>query len=207
MEQYYYYHWYPLSVKALTLCPSPEEHTWPGFNSSGLSDRFINQNYWIYNKPAQTIYTPINEVSNPSSFEPNRWRDRALWNETFYKWDTEKWKDKCWLNSKRKKKGAVTVPTTVPRESIRCLKYLQTLSCKRKATVLRHVGNTWWTEQSLVLLLLVCEEVNHSRDENDHNLRHDDEFDKEEAVEDALWSDWEWQPVHVVQSHGWNGQW
>lgn len=48
--------------------------------------------------------------------------------------------------------------------------------------------------------------MNQSRDEHHDDLRHYDEFNEEQPVEEALWSDRERQAVDVVQSHGGNGQ-
>lgn len=73
-----------------------------------------------------------------------------------------------------------------------------------EAVVLRGVIDTCNMERklSLVLLLFVCEQVNQSRHEHHHNLRHYDKFDKEQAVEEALWSDRQRQTINMVQSHG-----
>lgn len=54
----------------------------------------------------------------------------------------------------------------------------------------------------LVLLLLVCEEVNQSRHEHHDDLRHYDELDEEQAVEETLRSHRQRQTIDVVQSHG-----
>lgn len=56
--------------------------------------------------------------------------------------------------------------------------------------------------KSFLLLLFVCEKVNQSRHEHHDDLGHDDEFNKEHAVEETLWLDRERQAVDVVQPHG-----
>lgn len=53
-------------------------------------------------------------------------------------------------------------------------------------------------KQCLVFLLFVCEKMNQSRYKHHDNLRNYHKFDKEEAVEKALWADREWQTIHVV---------
>lgn len=58
----------------------------------------------------------------------------------------------------------------------------------------------------LLLLLLVSEKVNESWHKHHDNLRHDDEFDEEQAVKEALGSDWKRQTMDVVQTHGGKGQ-
>lgn len=71
---------------------------------------------------------------------------------------------------------------------------------------MKDISNSQHQSFLLLLLLFVCEKVNQSRHKHHDNLRHYDEFNKERAIEEALWSDRERQMVDVVQPHGWNGQ-
>lgn len=105
---------------------------------------------------------------------------------------------------------AVTNNSLYPQEYTwntlnRHLKCLQKL--RRKLSPLEvwktpNVERKWF----LVLPLFACEKVNQSRHKYHDNLGHYDKFNKDQAIEEALWSDRERQTIDVVQSHGGNGQ-